>query len=1003
MKIKSLLPLTTLLGLMWTAGVSATEVTVTLNTISKSMTVVPAAGGETVNIGEPSADSNPVYTFNCDPGDYVMNLFDAKGTPTGSITVSVSGETDNVRLYNISLYATNKTDGIEWQLGKDYDVPFDRINVSSQKGENHPVTPVVYANSTRKVITFPVKIGDSFTATLFPSGDYAEDYAEVTITRTVTFDVSASCTFEPYVTFSLTAPKDAEVKVAQKIGSRHYVPFTYYDPATAVESGNDMVYTYRLPKSSNYNYRVSRPGSITNAGIFDPSKGEITITDAQLNAYPSDYYNHDVAANSGYNYADIYLNINPQGHLHMQPDSKFHIVNLRTWQLTNTVTANYFIEPDYHYTVLGTDFKPDNSVIDITTEGLITAKKQGTAIVQVRYDAMSVDVAGGNLWSSIWAENVGTFVVTVGDKAEGIRSNMKLPYTHENRTGEIDAEHDVFYYMKGEDGFDYTFTPEGVASVSVATPLVDLEKNTLSYPSGFSTEKVSKNADGSYTVRLAFGRNIVCLTDAAGNSVYQVMSAKPASYSVSKAKDVRNDSYNLPGDVLEVNFSGLYHNAGKLAAIYNQGCSPLYSSIPEGYDSNSVKGSGGQYNFPVQQKVTVTLKNDQQPIDFDLSGGCLTFGGFGDKLGGHRDIDYFTGRNPNFTAASQYQLSGVIPDVSFRTDAFADGMELSMSLEFGKSATPVSLAACKLFLGEDMTVTSSDKSIATVDKNGKVTAVADGNAVITYANADGTKRFTCSVEVWSIKVEGIAFKDEVVEAVASTKGTRIISTALIWTPAKPSNQNVTYELSNPDVVSLKNNRLYTIAGKAGETDVTVTTADGGYKATCHVIVRMALEKLAFEESAEELTEGESLSLKPVYTPENTDFKELIWVSTNPEIASVDENGLVTALKEGTASIKATSTKYSYISATRNVTVKAKDQSGIETVGIAGVKAYPNPFTDYIMVQTPVATSASVYSLQGSLLISASLEAGQNRIVTSALPSGLYLVRIGSETVKMIRK
>ena len=49
------------------------------------------------------------------------------------------------------------------------------------------------------------------------------------------------------------------------------------------------------------------------------------------------------------------------------------------------------------------------------------------------------------------------------------------------------------------------------------------------------------------------------------------MSAKPASYSVSKAKDVRNDSYNLPGDVLEVNFSGLYHNAGKLAAIYNQG------------------------------------------------------------------------------------------------------------------------------------------------------------------------------------------------------------------------------------------------------------------------------------------------------------------------------------------------------------------------------------------------------------------------------------------------
>ena len=224
-----------------------------------------------------------------------------------------------------------------------------------------------------------------------------------------------------------------------------------------------------------------------------------------------------------------------------------------------------------------------------------------------------------------------------------------------------------------------------------------------------------------------------------------MMSAKPMSFTYSR--NARSDKYILPGDVVVVNFKGLYHNAGKLAAIYNQRCTPKYATIPEEYTAKPVVGSGGQYNFPVSQKITVTLLPDQQAGKFELHDGCLTFGGFGDKLGGHREIDYLTGRNPNFTATAQSQLSGVIPDISFDTDAFADGLELSASLEYGKSTTPVSMAAARIFLGDGRTVTSSDEKIAAVDANGKVTAGADGTAVITYASAAGDKKFTCKVEV----------------------------------------------------------------------------------------------------------------------------------------------------------------------------------------------------------------------------------------------------------------
>ena len=1002
MKIKSLLPLSlTLFAAGWA---SATDVTVTLNTTSKAMTFTPVAGGEAVNTGEPSTASSPVYKFSCDPGDYLVSLTDAAGVPTGSIVLTVEGESQSARIYNVTFYAANKTDGVEWKLGTDYDIPFDRISISAQKGGARTVTPVKYTTSARTSVTVPALQGDTYQAVFIPLGANAETNAPSTQSGTVTGNRSVSCTLPAYLKFSLTAPKDAAVVVAEKPGSRHYVPFTEYDPVSAIESGNDMVYTYSLPQSSNYNYRVSRKGSITTAGIFDPSKGDITVSEAELSAYTSDYYNHDVTANSGYNYADIYLNINPQGHLFMKPDGEFHLVSLRTWQLTNSVTANYFLEPDYHYTVLNTEFKPDNSVVEISEKGLLKAKSEGTAIVQVRYDAMNAELAGGKLWSCIWAENVGTFVVTVGDKAEGIKSNMKLPYEQPNRTGEIDAEHDIFYYPEGGDGFDFTFTPEGVSAVTVANPSVDLTANTLSYPDGFSAKNVTKNADGSYTVHLTYGRNIVCLTDGAGKSIYQVMSAKPVSYTY--GQEIRNDKYILPGDKVVVNYKGLYHDAGKLAAIYNQGCTPQYATIPEGYDSKSVAGSGGQYNFAALQKTTVTLKADQKSGKFELRDGRLTFGGFGDKLGGHRDIDYLTGRNPNFTASAQSQLAGVIPDISFDTDDFTDGMELSLRLEYGKNATPVSLAAAKVFLGDDMTITSSNEKVATVDANGKVVAVKDGTTVITYSSAAGDKKFTCKVEVWSVKVEGIAFKDPVFEAKASATGYSSINLGVVWTPANASNKNVTYKLSNPDVVELRDGRyFYTLKGVAGETEVTATSEDGGYTASCRLIVRMSLNKLSLDKSEATLTVGETLTLNPVYEPENTDpkFRGVIWTSSDPKVANVDENGLVTALAEGTGTIQATSDQSSYKYARATVTV-VKDESGIENVSTATVvKAWPNPFTDYIMVESPVAATAEVYNLQGALLISTGIEAGQNRIDTSALAPGLYLVRIGTETVKMIRK
>jgi GR25 family glycosyltransferase involved in LPS biosynthesis len=202
---------------------------------------------------------------------------------------------------------------------------------------------------------------------------------------------------------------------------------------------------------------------------------------------------------------------------------------------------------------------------------LITAVGAGTAIVLVSYDAMlchhtsNVVPTGTDLranpafFSALWAENTGVFVVAVDAPESGIKSNMNINENW-NVTGaskevsyNIDAEHDVLYYEAEKGSFPYTFTPEGVTKVLLATSVVG--ENVLSY-SGFSTDSVTANKDGSYTVNVTFGRNIVKLVSATG-AEYQVINAKPVTYTV--INNTRPNDLFLPGDEFSIVFNTLYH------------------------------------------------------------------------------------------------------------------------------------------------------------------------------------------------------------------------------------------------------------------------------------------------------------------------------------------------------------------------------------------------------------------------------------------------------------
>ena len=128
----------------------------------------------------------------------------------------------------------------------------------------------------------------------------------------------------------------------------------------------------------------------------------------------------------------------------------------------------------------------------------------------------------------------------------------------------------------------------------------------------------------------------------------------------------------------------------------------------------------------------------------------------------------------------------------------------------------------------------SDKTdIATVDSDGKVTAVKAGTATITVSTDDGAKTATCKITVQAsnIPVTGISLNLTTLQLTAGNSQTL---TATVQ-PANATNKNITWGSSKPSVATVDSNGKIT-AVAPGNTQIIVTTEDGNHRAICNVVV-----------------------------------------------------------------------------------------------------------------------------------------------------------------------
>lgn len=139
--------------------------------------------------------------------------------------------------------------------------------------------------------------------------------------------------------------------------------------------------------------------------------------------------------------------------------------------------------------------------------------------------------------------------------------------------------------------------------------------------------------------------------------------------------------------------------------------------------------------------------------------------------------------------------------------------------------------------------------------------------------------------------------------------------------------DVTWHSDAPDICEVSADGRVT-AKAAGHATITATA--GGVSTSCNVTVAVPVTSLSLDKDTLRLAVGASDTLTASVLPEDATDKAIIWTSSDPAVATVDENGVVKAIAKGTTTITATAADDSDVEAACTVTVYKRHSGGSAT-------------------------------------------------------------------------
>lgn len=239
------------------------------------------------------------------------------------------------------------------------------------------------------------------------------------------------------------------------------------------------------------------------------------------------------------------------------------------------------------------------------------------------------------------------------------------------------------------------------------------------------------------------------------------------------------------------------------------------------------------------------------------------------------------------------------------------------------------------------------------------------NGVVTKqptSTTSGKMTYTCTVCEYSktttldpitVDVTGVTLSKTALELDIGGSYT-LVETVL---PSDASNKNVSWTSSNTSVATVSSyGSVKAVA--SGKSTITVTTKDGGFKATCEVTVKqIAVTGVSISKTSISIEEGKTYTLTASVTPSNAGNRNVTWSSDNASVATVSSSGVVTGVKPGTATITVTTNDGGF-KATCAVTVLEKENASYVR-GNPVVDYISGTYSNYLRISMPIKNDGNV--------------------------------------------
>ena len=364
------------------------------------------------------------------------------------------------------------------------------------------------------------------------------------------------------VTFNV--PQGAKLKVQRLV--KFYWPISEY-PTTFVETkdGYDVYEAYvSVESDATLQYEVTKEGFAKKADIFKANAGTVTVESLKENSSVLTSVGHP-------NENSLITNINARKFLELEVGEAKDLWFSRAWQAINTITDNQYVNPENHFYIL------EGDSVKIDEYGVVTGVKKGVSVIAMTYDALEYY---GETYKAVDPDKIAVFVVSVGGSSEGIDNGIDI------------SDFDTFYIVsnlkidgvgetKLNSSYKYTFTPKAESGDEIKVAVA----NVYGYPTPAMSawKEYSRNSDGSFTVELTKGRNIVRIKAGSAEDYY-VLNASETDVTVENVTDPGNKIES--GETVRVSYSNLITPVPKLGAVYNPGFPDTVYMIGEAKSSD---------------------------------------------------------------------------------------------------------------------------------------------------------------------------------------------------------------------------------------------------------------------------------------------------------------------------------------------------------------------------------------------------------------------------------